>query len=808
MTCKRTDRLHVTPKMIECQMFIGGISVLRLDLGLMLGVTLSCNAHEFTAKTMKFALYFLLSLGSITSLNAQPKNHYLELRDQIDHVQLDTASIRSVDGLFYEHGLISMILDSGSIALIEPIGSNRVGVVFIGKGSVTFRPNMATERTNLQRFVNTDVFVVDISTAVYVTTDTAFLALVNDLPKGGSSEGMTKLINAQWPSLTMGEADTLMNDAIAKTFLNGYKKDFMLMRIGTRSGTDAIIAYNPYSIEPYMLELRKHREFTIDSPILVCQCSADNEQAATTDDGVDDGDLVRTLSHTLKIDIERDFDLTGIDRVEMAVNEDSLRWVNFDLYPTLKVDSITIVRPGTTSAESISFFRAKNSATAWVELPQSLHRDNKFTLIFYYHGDVIERIEDYSILVTSMMWYPAHSYFHKTLFDIAFTYPASMTLASVGRRTTDTTIDDRHHARWESGHAIRNCSFHIGFFKRNDVAASGGAPKAVVLYKTTNQADIVTQDIQQSLLFFSKLYGKLSIDSLIATELPGNHGESFPGLLHLSSQTFFTADDNDFFTEQFIAHEVAHQWWGSNVDFKSYRDQWLSEGFAEYSALMYSQLAAADSKKFFNLLESYRTKILSFGKRFIGKNLPPPAISLGYRVDMGATEPGAYSIFVYSKGAWVLHMLRNMMININTMDENTYFTVMRTFYSRYKGKRTSTREFQQTIEELTGANLEWFFDQWVYGNQIPTYTYAWKKEQQADGKWKITMRVKQADVPISFKMFIPLKITFDDESHMRLRIVVTGDVSTLELPLFDKEPDEFTFNDLSSVLCEVAEESF
>ncbi|MBI2794908.1 MAG: hypothetical protein HYX66_09710 [Ignavibacteria bacterium] len=110
------------------------------------------------------------------------------------------------------------------------------------------------------------------------------------------------------------------------------------------------------------------------------------------------------------------------------------------------------------------------------------------------------------------------------------------------------------------------------------------------------------------------------MNSLIATELPGNHGESFPGLLHLSSQTFFTADDNDFFTEQFIAHEGAHQWWGSNVDFKSYRDHWLSEGFADYSALMYSQFAAANSMKFFNLLESYRTKILSFGKRFIGKN--------------------------------------------------------------------------------------------------------------------------------------------------------------------------------------------
>lgn len=757
---------------------------------------------------MIFHLYYLLLLCSVFTLNAQSANRYFSLRNQVENAHLDSTTLRSVNGLFYEHGLISVMLDSGSIAFLTPVDGNQIGVVFIGKGSVSFQPNLVTERTNLRRFINSDVFVVDISTVVIITTDKEFLTLVNDQPKGGSSAGMSALIYAHWSSLAMGEPDTLMDETFSTAFLNGFQKNLMIMRIANITEIDAILSYNPYSIEPYMLELREYKEFRIKSPTLVCQCPDINKVAATTDDGVDDGHLVRTHKHAAKIDIERNLDLTGIDQVELSVNEDSVRWVNFDLYPTLFIDSITIVDSTTAEEESLTFVRGKKSSTAWIELPKTLYRDDKFTLIFYYHGDVIERIEDYMILVTSMMWYPAHSYFHKSLFDVTFTYPASMTLASIGRRTSHTTFDDKSRARWESATALRNCSFHIGFFKRQDIEANGDAPKAVVLYKTPNQVDVVAQDIRQSLLFYSKLFGKLAIDSLIAIELPGDHGESFPGLLHLSWQTFITADNTDFFTEQFIAHEVAHQWWGSNLDFKSYRDQWLSEGFAEYAALMYSQLASSDSKKFFKLLESYRTKVLSFGKRFIGKDIQPPAINLGYRVNMGASTPGAYSIFVYYKGAWVLHMLRNLMLNLNTMNEDAFFTVMRTFYSRYKGKRTSTKEFQQTIEDLTGADMGWFFDQWVYGNQIPTYTFAWKKEPQRNGKWRITMRVKQSDVPISFRMNIPLKITFDDDTINRLRIVVTGEESTIELPFFDKEPVAFTFNDLSSVLCEVDEESF
>lgn len=723
-------------------------------------------------------------------------------------MRVDSNSVRSVSGIFYEHGLISVILDSGSIALAEPINGNQIGVVFIGKGSVSFRPNMETERTNLMRFIHSEVFVVDISKAVFITTDKEFLTLVNDQPKGGSREGMSKLIDAYWSSLAMGEQDTLMDETFAKTFLNGFQKDFMLMRIGNPTGTDAILAYNPYAIEPYLLELRADKKFHISDPTLVCQCQADNIIAETSNDGVDDGDLIRTLKHVANIDIQRNLDLAGSDQVDMKVNEDSVRWINFDLYPTLTLDSVTFNDSTAASRALLTFIRAKESATAWVELPRTLYLDNKFSLTFYYHGDVIERIEDYPILVTSMMWYPAHSYFHKTIFDVSFTYPSSMTLASVGRRTAFTTVDDRLHARWESINAVRNYSFHIGFFKRKVIEANGVAPKAVVLYTTPDQVDVVAQDIQQSLLFFSRLFGKLPIDSLIATELPGNHGESFPGLLHLSWQTFYTSDNYDFFAEQFIAHEVAHQWWGSNLDFKSYRDQWLSEGFAEYSALMYSQLASSDAKKFFKLLNSYKAKILSYGKRFMSKDLAPPAISLGYRVNIGSLQPDAYSIFVYYKGAWVLHMLRNMMLNISTMNEETYFTVMRTFYTQYQGKRTSTDEFRKTIEQLTGTDLGWFFDQWVYGNAIPKYTYAWKKEKQQDGKWKITMRIKQSDVPASFQMYIPLKITFDDDALTRLRIVVTGEESIIELPLFEKEPDALTFNDLSSVLCDVDEESF
>ncbi len=752
---------------------------------------------------------FLVAVGMAvlsTVLAAKdPSTKYERLMEQIKTVTVDSSTIRDVAGIVIERGPLMIVFEEGTLGYLKPVAGRRVGVVFKGRALISFHPNLITERTNMRRFYPSEDFLEEATDVVLATTDADVHAQIQEQPVGGKADGLEELANKEWTKLVLQAEEREFDDALARTLLNNYDRPVLMCTFKRSDSLSGFTMMNPYDVEPYRLFLERSPH-DLARPTLVTQCPENTGLVEITDAGIDAGDLVATSQHTLTIDIDRSMDISGKDRVDMTVLADSLSVVDIGLYPTLKIDSIRMPGVG-----ALTFFRSKDGFTSWVELPNTLKKDEKFSLEFFYHGDVIDRFRDYTVLVTSILWYPAHSYGHKAYYDITFTYPESATLQSVGSRSTMSTSDGRTTARWVTGAPIRNASFHVGFFRRENIEVEKGIPSTAVLYQTAEQVETVALDMKQSLEFFTKLYGPLTIDSLIGTELPGSHGEAFPGLLHLSWYAFVVtgnAETDKFFGEQFTSHEVAHQWWGIGVDFATYRDQWLSEGFAMYSCLLYSQLAAADNEKFFKLLEEYRTEITSFGKKTIGKDLAPPAIALGRRVNDGAPRGGAYNTFVYYKGAWVLHMLRNMMLDLNTMKEDAFMTVMREFYMRHRGKRASTQDFQKTIEDVTGVNLQWFFDQWVYGNQIPTYTYAYKSEKQADGTYKNTIRIKQTGVPETFRMYIPIKVILDNGNSARFRIVMTGAEAVMDLPTTTSEIDDILFNDLASVLCEHSEESY
>jgi len=163
-------------------------------------------------------------------------------------------------------------------------------------------------------------------------------------------------------------------------------------------------------------------------------------------------------------------------------------------------------------------------------------------------------------------------------------------------------------------------------------------------------------------------------------------------------------------------------------------------------------------------------------------------------------------LVVYQKGAWVLHMLRNMMLNLRTMDEQPFQAMMRDFYQTYRGKRASTEDFQRVVERHVSQPMDWFFRQWVYGTAVPTYTVSWNAEPLTDGRYTLRLRVRQTDVPADFTMFVPLLIQFGDGQAL-VRVKVKGEVTETSLALPDR-PTQVTLNPLESVLAEVKTEEW
>jgi aminopeptidase N len=325
----------------------------------------------------------------------------------------------------------------------------------------------------------------------------------------------------------------------------------------------------------------------------------------------------------------------------------------------------------------------------------------------------------------------------------------------------------------------------------------------LVKYEILSGADMeekIGTDILASLQFYQKVYGVIPLNEINVTEIPYLHGEAFPGLVHLSWFNY-QGTGHDKSGELMRAHEVAHQWWGIGVDFDDYHDQWISEGFAEFSALYFIQTGFGN-EDYFDILDKWKKDIIENRKYILGQGQKSGPIWLGYRTNSSETE-GDYSTIVYKKGAWVLHMLRNMMIDLKTMDEDRFKGLMKEFFSTYYRKKATINDFKKLADKYAGENLDWFFNQFIYGTEIPEYVFSYTTEQKADGKYYTTCKIIQKNVSENFKMHIPIKIILSGDKFARLRIEVSGKESTINLPGLPEKPEEIIFNDLNSVLCEV-----
>jgi len=210
---------------------------------------------------------------------------------------------------------------------------------------------------------------------------------------------------------------------------------------------------------------------------------------------------------------------------------------------------------------------------------------------------------------------------------------------------------------------------------------------------------------------------------------------------------------------------------------KSYRDNWLSEGFAEYSALLFIEATMAKERYYDEIIDIYTNEQLgslanSFSKfarpwdiviSSADRKLVGP-IGAGFRAS-AARVPGASFTQTYDKGALVLHMLRAVLSSVSR-SEDVFRAVMRDFLKQYNGKEASIADFQRVLEQHVKGDWQTFFDTWVYGTVVPTYTWSWTCPKTAgpDGRFDLTVTVKQSDVPPGFKALVPVAAEFGDRA--------------------------------------------
>jgi aminopeptidase N len=507
--------------------------------------------------------------------------------------------------------------------------------------------------------------------------------------------------------------------------------------------------------------------------------------------------------------------------------------------------------------------KADEDSDAAVVFPAALQAGSKYRLKTTYHGvgrEVLQDAGDGNFTVGAReSWYPNIGSFHDIAdFELTFRMPAKSKnqVVAVGSESSNTVEGDQRISVWKSTHPLRVAGFNYGNFKKT-THVDNESGMTVEVYTNPGEPDILRQ-INQALassgdednMFFGS-GGSIRVDTTrleqaafadgANTARTGNlffgpladkriaitqqsawfSGQSWPNLVYLPYLAFVSSTvrnmlgfglDMTQFVDQVGAHEVAHQWWGHQVGWRSYHDVWLSEGFAEFTSGLVLELRKGPGAVN-GFYENKRKNILQKQRAARISSDQAGPITEGIRLATWQ-DPQAYSIIVYDNGAYVLHMLRMAMMDMRKQNhDEDFMAMMKDFATTYAGKNPSTADFQQIVEKhatprlklTSDGRLNWFFDEWVRGTAIPRYVAKLDAQPSAGGggKYHISGTITQSEVPADFAMVVPIYLNFDKGSFAKLGDVAIVGNSTknidVEVPL-PKAPRSVTINAMHDVL--------
>ncbi|MCS6816565.1 MAG: M1 family metallopeptidase [Blastocatellia bacterium] len=220
---------------------------------------------------------------------------------------------------------------------------------------------------------------------------------------------------------------------------------------------------------------------------------------------------------------------------------------------------------------------------------------------------------------------------------------------------------------------------------------------------------------REALRVFAELFGEYPF-------LAEKYGMAeFPWSGAMEHQTMTSIGSSVLTHVDTIVHEAAHQWWGNMVTPRTWHDIWLSEGFATYSEVLFREhMYGADPGQ----LLRQRDDGLAAGR----------LRGTVYAED--ATDPFDDIPAIYTKGAWVLHMLRYLL------GDDRFFAALREYGRRFAYANASTNDLERVFSEFYGESLEWFFEQWVYTPMRPIYAFSWSVHPESES-YQLRLRLQQ-----------------------------------------------------------------
>jgi hypothetical protein len=511
--------------------------------------------------------------------------------------------------------------------------------------------------------------------------------------------------------------------------------------------------------------------------------------------------------------------------LELDVERGGSRFLSFELSRFLDVKSVEadgkpVEFIHNAAVEGTRRARSGNDLVA-VILPEPTRKGQQISLHFIYGGEVLADAGPGLLYVGARgTWYPNRG-FAMADFDLTFHYPRGWTLLATGKPEPVSPLsapsaqgnaptNDEPVSRWISERPIPVAGFNLG--KYHEATAHAGdipveayatlsverefpqpslpiapldpkpplpkLPPALITPPApspAHNAAAVAEISASAIRYYAERFGPFPYSQLVLTQLPGEESQGWPGLIFLSSYAFLNREEQadlhmnaaGVIIDRLIpAHETAHQWWGDLVTWASYRDQWFSEGLANYCALMMEQ--EKNPAGFRLIMDKYRKELAEKDKKgnFL-KDAGP--VTLGNRL-LSSRFPEGYEAISYGRGTWLFHMLRSMMQDAalqqkgGSGNEEPFVRSLHKIRDRYQGKAVTTRELLDVFAEDLPPSLRyegktslgWFLDGWVNGTSLPTLQLQAVKFITKANATIATGVIRQKDAPPTLVTSVPI----------------------------------------------------
>ena len=364
--------------------------------------------------------------------------------------------------------------------------------------------------------------------------------------------------------------------------------------------------------------------------------------------------------------------------------------------------------------------------TIMVLLPTPAALGAEVLLRVKYSGAPFDRArrDTYSMRDT-VEWHPHAGHVDRATYDVTIHWPWSLTLAASGRKVDGGRGEGTQWERRRLDFPAIAFGFEVGGFEFRQVQAGhlrvnmayGRGEESALTYRQ----DEIEAEIVDILSFYEETFGPLPLDEITVATLPRAYAQGLLGFLTIASSMIDGREawENTWRTPDrrtYLAHELAHQWWGNLVGWRSYRDQWLSEALAHHSVMLYSSHRLDEEHR-------YKAGPIASWDRILLENVQGRTVEsvgpvvLGQRLN-SVQGVDAYDAIVYVKGALIMGMLTKRFV-----EEGAFSTMLSHLVKAARNKPISTEEFLAALERMSGADLDTFAAQFIYGTGLPIIVY-------------------------------------------------------------------------------------